>query len=216
MTTMVFVYLCVLGLCILAGIFSFKFIDKGLRIFFVLIVITFISELVSLKIKEKLGTKAPVYHFYNVIQLSFIGIYFLYTVCIKPKFIQMAGIILGSSIIGVVNLLFFQPLLTVNTNMLIVECILIIGMALFSLFTFLKAEDETNPVRKPHFQIWMALLILWSSSFFFWALLSYLKQMRSEYYTWISAVQTSINIIVYAWIGIVFFKQGKFLFGTKT
>src|SRR5690606_13108066 len=139
-------------------------------------------------------------------ELALTAYFFLYSTTIRARTWLLIVIALASIVLGIGNLLLFQPIMTYNTNMLMIECILTIGMALYALFDMMKKDEIIDILNHPHFRIWTALLILWTGTFFFWAFLSYLKNNNKQVYILLSVVQASLNILVYAFMGYTFYK----------
>lgn len=77
-------------------------------------------------------------------------------------------------------------------------------MSLFSLYKLLLRENLLDVLHYAHFRIWIAVLILWSSTFFFWAFLNYLRENHSTFYSHVAIGQVIINIAVYAFVGYTF------------
>lgn len=205
-----FLFYCCLAIlltAIIAGLVRWKNMDKALRIFWVLVSLSFMSEITALYCKHLFGTKAPVYHFFSIAELFLISLYFIYSLSLAYKRWHIALIALVCLTLGLSNLYFFQPLLRYNTNMLMIECVLIIAMALFALFRILLRDDLVKIFQYPHFKIWIALLVLWTSTFFFWALLSYLREKNPAYYSVIATGQVLINLFFYSYIALIFSKQ---------
>lgn len=201
-----YLYLIELLILIVVGFGIHKKFDKALRFFYYLLVLTLFSEGISIYFEIEYKTKAPVYHFYSILELFLISLYFLYSVFPRPRISIVFFSGLFCAILGLGNLYFFQPLITYNTNMLMIECVLIIAMALFALFKIMQQDEIVNVFSHPHFQIWIALLFLWTSTFFFWAFLDYLKKENLGYYEIIATGQTLINLFIYGYFVSVFLK----------
>lgn len=79
-------------------------------------------------------------------------------------------------------------------------------MSLYALFKIVQREDIAGLFTYPHFHITIALLLLWTSTFFFWAFLNYFKRSNELNYEVIGTGQVLVNLIVYCYIGFVFLK----------
>lgn len=199
-------YICLLIFFIdsIIGFIHRQSMDKATKIFHLLIVTSLVSEIIGAIVEAKLQTKAPVYHIFSIVELFLYLLFFLQTIQLKVKGFIILFLAAASCTLGLGNLYFFQPLKEYNTNMLMIECLLIICMALYSLYKLFLRESLIDVVHHPHFRIWVAILILWSSTFFFWAFLNYLRQQKSTYYEYIEIGQILINIAVYIYIGFTF------------
>jgi len=201
-------YLCLIVILINIIIIFYKrrYLGSSLKIIGCLLFFTLCSEIIALVVKNRYATKAPVYHFFSILELFLIMMYFYFSIYDTRKIIVMVLCAIFCLALGIGNLFYFQSLMDYNTNMLMLECVLIIGMALFAMFKILLRDDIINILSYPHFQIWAALLFLWSSTFFFWAFLDYLKNNNPIYYEMIAKSQVFVNLLFYTYLGFVFAK----------
>ncbi len=202
MDVLFYIYLVVLLLSIVAGSFRYARLDAAARVIFWLLVLTLISEATTIyTVKAKIG-KAPVYHFYSAVEIFMTTLYFLKT--IKPyhhKFLVGLSAILYP-LIAILNCIFLQPLHEINTNMISLESIIIIPMALYALYKMLVNDEIMNMFKYPHFWLWTSLLIYWSSVFFFWACFNALMKDDSPYKNLLLSLDGYVNIVVYAIMGL--------------
>ena len=200
------VYLLVLAYVNVIGITRWHYMDVPMRFFLALMLLTLLCEVFSNFYFMKHSTKAPIYHFYSMIELSLYGCYFLHTLYKRPSLLALVLLCLFSIAAGTINLSRFQPLHCYNTNILMMECIIVIAMSLYAMFSIARNDEIKDVMSYPHFQIWVSVLVLWTSTFFFFAFLLYLKKMENAYYNIIAPVQGLINIGIYIWVGYVFFR----------
>jgi hypothetical protein len=111
-------------------------------------------------------------------------------------------------LIGLSNALFLQPVLTLNSNVLILKAFTISAMSMYALYTILLDSKITYPERYQHFWFWALFLLLNSGSFFFWATVKILDK-GGHFIDFAQSVQMIINIIVYGGIFIIFLKYPK-------
>lgn len=66
-------YICLLVFFIdsIIGFMRWKYMDKAMKTFLVLITLSFLSEVVGAFVETKMQTKAPVYHFFSIAAFSF-------------------------------------------------------------------------------------------------------------------------------------------------
>ena len=199
-------YLIILGVDVTIGLLKYNILDRPLKVMFWMLFFCLVSEIVSSFLYNKIHTKAPVYHFFSIVELTTLAYYFLFIVKSNPPKWILIFIPAISIFLGLGNLILFQPLKIYNTNMLLMESVLISGMALYALFIIMKRDEILDLISYPHFRISIALLILWTATFFFWAFLSYLKKSNPDYYRIVALGQSSLNIATYSFIGYAYYK----------
>lgn len=185
----------------------YRYIDRPLKIFLGLLVSSFLSELAGIYSEYLYNNKAPVYHIFSILELFLICTYYIYCIKNNSQLPLVLSAFLMSILLGLGNLVFFQKFTEYNTNMLMIECVIIIGMSLFSLFKIVQKEDVISIVTYPHFHITIAMLLLWTSTFFFWAFLNYFKTSNAFNYEVIGTGQVIVNLIIYCYIGFVFLRH---------
>lgn len=205
------IYLTVIFVGAAISIFRYKHLDKALRFIGMLLLLTVVSETVSYILiqYENYDARYTVYHFYNIIQLLLISLFFIYA--IKPdhheKYTVMA--FFTAPLIGILNIIFFQPIDKLNTNMLMFESFVINTMALYLIYRLVKHNTTLDLFRSSHFQIALALLILWSSTFFFWGLIPVLSEDKWRYMQIAAHSHTVLNILIYSGIAIILMRLPK-------
>ncbi len=195
-------YILILFCLFVISIKKLEFVNTSMKYICLLGIITFVDESINTILKVSHFNKAPVYHFYNIIEFTLISYAFIFFVITKPSKIVLYAIPIVATCIGIGNLLFLQPLDVVNTNMLLVECVASIGMALYALYHVLNNDETFNIYKSPSFIIWSAILLLMTGTFFFWACFEFLLAPKSPYRMPLIIVQIIINIIVYISIAI--------------
>src|ERR1035438_728139 len=118
-----YIYVLILYITVLIGLFHYSIIDNTTKIIFWLLVWTCISETFTITIT--VGNKSfsiiskykfPFYHFYAIILIIFMSLYFLRVLKVA-HYMKLAFIIAVIwVIIGILNCIFFQPLNTLNLN----------------------------------------------------------------------------------------------------
>ena len=198
------IYLFVLVVTIIIGIIRYRRFDNATKILLLLLVVTTISEFICLfRVENHLG-KAPVYHFYNILEILLTTAYFLKTIKSYHFFRVMLISIIVWPLLGIFNTFFLQPLHKFNSNILMLESICIIAMSLYSLYKILLNDTLYNVLKYPHFWIWSIQLFFWSSSFFFWGYYEVLMQKGWALMPSFAKAQAIINILVYFGIGLTF------------
>jgi hypothetical protein len=203
----ILIYLLAVVLAVAAGIYNWKQLDKAARVFVVLLGVTLGNEISSIINAYATGNNMPLYHAFAVVQLTFIVAYFLHLhqIFTTGRLVVAAGVATGAAVLNVIN---FQPLDGINSNFLMLESIIIIIMSIISLYRIIDDERIEWPSRNVHFRIWLFLLILWSSTFFWWGLYTYIEQNK-ELRNIANYIRVVLNIIIYAGIGIALLKLPK-------
>ena len=189
------------------GLLRFRYLDKPLRVVWGLLVISSVSEMVSYIALEtgNVFIKGVVYHIYSIIEIVLITWFFLLR--IKPHHYRLLLLInfVGWPIVGVLNMLFLQPVDGLNTNMLMLESFVIITMCLYFIYWLLKNDVVHNIFGYSHFWVSIIWLLLWSGTFFFWAFIRVLYSDEWPYLQTAVLLQGILLVITYCGFGLVFF-----------
>lgn len=204
-------YYIILLLATITGVTLYRRLDKALRFIAILLVLTVISETASYILVElkEYGVRYSVFHIYSMLQLLLISLFFIFA--IKPyHYLKLifAGIVLCPTI-GIINIIYLQPLDRLNTNMLMFESFAINSMALYFIYYTIKNTGTRNIFKNIHVRIALLLLVMWSSTFFFWAFISVLFIGEWQYADTASHFFMIINILVYACLGILIYSTSK-------
>jgi hypothetical protein len=194
-------YLCLFSMIIasMAGLFKYKYLDTAMRLLVASLILTSISEICCYVavIYARYLLRCNIYHFYDIIQSILTTAYFIYA--IKPhhyRKLLLLNFIFWPAI-GISNIIFFQPLGTLNTNMLMVESFVFITLSLYFIYLTLKNDKVANIFKDAYFRIAVIILCLWSSSFFFWALVDFLFQGKWKYADVTMYLQSLIEAMAY-------------------
>lgn len=177
----------------------YRRLSDQLRVFAILLVVTSLNETVSylLAVYQKWETRYIIYHVFNMIQAILFTTYFIYTIKPRhPRIAIMTGVIFWT-LTGVLNIAFLQPLHTLNNNMLMVESFCFITMSLYVVYQLIRQDDFGNFIRQQNFHVAVLCLLLWSSSFFFWAFVRVLYRGQWQYVRIAIYAQGSVNILFY-------------------
>ena len=163
------------------------------------LIVTSISETAGFIVvnAHKFALRYTFYHFYDIIESILTTSYFI---CVfKPiysnRLIKIN--IIFWPLIGILNIIMFQPLGTMNTNMLMVESLLFISLSLFLIYETIRQNQVENIFKYPHFWMAVLFLLLWCSSFFFWAFVHSLYVDKWKYRIVVMYLQSIIEAIVY-------------------
>lgn len=196
-----FLYLGVIFLAILGGVYKLKHKDTASKILLVLLCLTLVSEFITYWAAIKFGNNMFVYHFFAPIQLVLLGIYFDN---LEHRFRRKIGLLIGASgiVIAIVNTAFFQPLKILNSNFLLFEGLVIMGLALYT-FQRILADERIDIYKYRHFWMIVILIFFWSVTYTTWALFSVLQVKKLFLMPYVSNVLWIVNVITYSAIGFV-------------
>ncbi len=196
-----YIYLSVLLLAILGGIRKLNHKDSSYKILIGLLCLTFISELTSYWAAIKIQNNMFVYHFFAPLQLIILGKYFD---SINHNKKQKIGFIIGiiGAIIAVVNTIYFQPLKILNSNFLLFEGLVIMGLSLYT-FQGILTNEKIDIYKYGHFWMIVIFIFFWSITYTWWALYTVLQEKERFLLLNVTQVLWAVNIITYSAIGFV-------------
>ncbi|CAG0993614.1 hypothetical protein ARNL5_03442 [Anaerolineae bacterium] len=197
-----YIYLGVICLAIIGGLYNIKQRDIAMKILVALLCLTLISEFTAYWAAITYRNNMFIYHFFAPIQLVILCVYFDNIGDRHKK--RKNGLLIGVTgvVIAVINTLFFQPLQIFNSNFLLFEGIVIMGLALFT-FQRILTDDKIDIYRYSHFWIVTILIFFWSITYTTWALFSVLQIKKLFLMSYVSKVLWAVNIITYSAIGFV-------------
>lgn len=196
-----YVYITVLLLATLGGIYKLSERDKASKVIVVLLTLTFLSECSAHWAALRFRNNMFIYHFFAPIQLIILGVYFDLIEGIRKR---KTGLMIGmlSTLVATVNTAYFQPLHILNSNFLLFEGLIIMGLTLYS-FQRILTDDTINIYKYGHFWTIVILIFFWSVTYTTWALYSVLQVKKLFLIPYISHILWSVNVITYAAIGFV-------------
>jgi hypothetical protein len=160
-------YILTLTVSVGIGVVKNVFHSKGLRLVWLLLALTVLSELLARVVTS--NVRYCLYHLYSTYELILITLFFVLTV--RPNLYRRLLIPAAIFWISICALnLFLQPITALNTNILLVECVAIIFMSLTAMYVMLMDDSISQMLTYPSFWIWSSFLFLWCATFFFWAL----------------------------------------------
>lgn len=184
--------------------------DTPGRIIVCLLVLTIIGDLTARWYGHvHQNKKTPVFHFYNIAEMLLIATYYILLIWKRKKLWYIILSIIVFSALGLLNIIYLQPLNRLNSNFLILESFFTIAFSLYSLYRILLDDDIIKVLRFPHFWISALLLLLASGSFFFWTVVIQILKDHRHYLLFAENTQMIINIIVYLGIGLSFLLYHK-------
>lgn len=193
--------LCLLSILLatLVGVIRYKQYSIAMKIIVYGLIVTSISETAGFIVvnAHRYALRYTFYHFYDIIESVLTTSYFIYVLKPNNQERLMKFNVIFWPVIGVSNIIFFQPLGTMNTNMLMVESLMFISLSLFLIYETIRQNKVDNIFKYPHFWMAVLILLLWCSSFFFWAFVHSLYVDKWKYRIVAMYLQSIIEAIVY-------------------
>jgi len=202
-------YLLVLFVVFSCSLYRYKHLDKASRIFSLLIGLTFITETVAYIVARIYRNNMAVYSIFNPVQMFMYSLYFNYAIDVFRK--RHIGIYIGiiASLLGLVSILYFQPITHFNSYFLIFEGITVIGMSLFAFFRLLLISDGLILYKYAHFWLMAILVSFWAVTFFDWSMYEYFSNQSKEPLWIVNLFILMENIVSYLAFGFVFLLYPK-------
>lgn len=204
-TFVVYPYFATLISIFLIGVARYRILDKGTKTLYWMMVVTLTAELMTTFWPH---SKSKIYHFYNLLEIVLITWYFLQNI----QFRNLKVFAIASTFyvaIEICNTLLYQSLAKFNSNFIIFECLLVIPMSLYSLYKIMINDKIDKLQSYVHFWFWTAMLVYFSSSFFFWPFVVYFFKHNKLYFDISSSMHALVNQVFYTIILIVFVKYPK-------
>jgi hypothetical protein len=202
------IYLALLLIGFIAGLFKFRYLSIQLKIITALLGITFISETISRVLVFKIRNSNPVYHFYAPLEILALGIFFFVstsgTFFRKMIFISFLSLLLFS----IINSIFFQKIMTFNSNVDLMKIPITLIISFAAIWDHLRKPISGNFYIDPYLIILIGILWFNITSFFFFIAHNYFVGNNIPTKT-IGLIQYISNMVYYFifLIAIVIFKK---------
>lgn len=193
-----------------ASIYRWKNLNRPDKIIGLLLLITFISECISLYLTVSIRNNLYAYHIFNPLQLCLIALYYNYAIpFLKKRHIGIIIAILGV-IVGLLNSVYLQPFGTFPSAFLLFEAFCIIILSLLSFYSILYEEDYKITT---NVQFWISVLFLifWAFTFFLWGSYVSFTQVLKDKLSLIAGMIAGINFIFYPSLFIIFLFYRKMI-----
>lgn len=202
-------YNLVLLLVSVFAVFNFRKMELASRIICVLIWIASITEVLAWYTAKHFHNNLPVYNIFSYLELTLVCLYFNYSIDTFRKrfigyYIALAGILLG-----LLNTIFFQPLTTLNSNFIFVECLCIVSMSLYSFYRLLLVSNNLYLQNNTHFWVPCVLIFYWCTTLFSWGMYDFFAGLLQEKTAILNICLLMVNIITYLAYATIFFLPSK-------
>ncbi|MBB6004349.1 hypothetical protein HNP25_003012 [Arcicella rosea] len=156
------VYLFILALATMVGVFRFKVISTSNKCFLLLVLITLIVEIIAWQLAMKSGTNIIVYHIFTPMQCALVLLGYYKETKIKVFFYLIPFVI----VLGTVTSIWIQPIPSFNSYYICFELFLFIFLALTFFKRLLIIETNQKLKNFPFFWISSGMLIFSITSIF--------------------------------------------------
>lgn len=169
--------------------------------------LVFITELLAWNAALEFKNNLAVYAIYGFFEIALVSLYFNYSIKVFRK--HNIGFYIASVVIlmGILNTIFIQPLNTLNTNYIFLECLVVVSMSLFSIYRLI-IEDKNNLKLSKEVHFWFPCIFIleWCGNFLSWGLYDYFQEeMKDSAYILNNSLYV-VNIIVYlSFAAVIFF-----------
>lgn len=189
----------------------YNILDQAAKIICCLTVLTCFTETIALYYSHFYHFNMPVYAVFNIIQMALICVYFNYSIDIFYKKNLGYHFACISIILGILNLIYLQPINSFNSYYLVFESLGIISMSLFSFFRLLLMHEQLRIKYYIHFWIPVCFVFFWSVTFLSWSLHDYIVLFHASPLNILilEALTVIAEIITYSAIGFLFYYYPK-------
>lgn len=193
----------------IAGFKRRRQFDRSTRFLWLYTCAAFTVELSAIFAIVLFGQNMPLYGIYSLIEFGLLALYFNYSIDILKS--HNIGLIIGGLgiILGILNIIFKQPLNKFNSYFLYLEGTVVICLSFLSFLRIFYLSDDLRLVRLRHFWFSFILCSFWTTTFLFWGLFDYFYKSGSK---WSWLIDSSVNIIsclTYLAFAIVFWRYPK-------
>lgn len=202
------IYLLVILVSLFIGVIKFRKLSVASKGLTILLIATFISELVSRVLAASIKNSNPAYHFYIPISF-FLSVFIMFAISNNAKLkvaLKITSPLILLMLIG--NSLFFQDIYIFNSN---AQLISILTLLTFSIFLFLEIIDkDIYPFSIIDSDSIIIIAFLWFNltSFLFYLLLNYFLRNNISM-ALLNGIHFVSNLVYYTLFGISLLKAKK-------
>jgi hypothetical protein len=216
MNEIIYLYLMALAITFASGLRIFRNAEPAIRTIIILVGLTLLVESSGMAAAKIYKGNLQLYYSFSVVHFILVCLYFHQSVAMfRQKKIAIAVMAAGV-ILFILNLLFLQPFNSLNSNFMLIEAILIIGMCMLSFYRLMVEHEYLSLKRHPHFWITSILLVFWSVTFLNWGLYDTLEATMDKERWKVHFAVIVFDIITYSSICLVFilYKRMRYRHGT--
>ncbi len=190
------------------AIFRFAKVDKATRALCCWIWLGVTTESLAWLWALRQGNNMPVYTISSFAELAIICSYFHFSQPDIGKKKIGYLVVPAVTILGVLNLIYLQPIDQNNSNFVFLECLVFSIMGLYSIYRLLLADD-IRLTQQTHFWIVLIFQFYQCGSLWNWGFYNYMLRRHNDVLIVWQAIFITINVIVYAGFALVLFLYPK-------
>jgi hypothetical protein len=195
-------------LAVFCAVYRFKQVDTGTRYLCLFIWLGAVAETVGWVVALKYRNNMPVYAISSLVTYTVICMYFN---SILPGFKRYAlgiWIALAGLCLGVWIILKYQPLHVINSSFLFYECLVIVCMALYSMYKRLMATDLRLSL-ETHY--WGASILLFykCTALWNWGFYDFFTERHVDKVMYLNTGILLVNLLAYFSLSILLFFYPK-------
>lgn len=205
------VHLVVMGLGIIAGAFRFKLLARSVRWFYLLLLISFLTEMVAWGVGKVFKTNIIVFHFFIVIQFALVALAYQQELTKYKQWILL-------SVIGLLSVSFLNTLLKFDslfveypTTVRTCSNLLIVAWSLIYLKTLLDTTRSDSFTEYPLFWISIGWLLFIGVTFFSLGAFNFINTSNSSFRSLFQYLRITANFALYVLFIIAFISKQRTL-----
>lgn len=192
----------------LFAIFRYRNVDKATRLIFYWIWLGVVTEGIGEITKNRYGTNIHVYGISCLMEFFILCSYFNESVPTLKK--KHLGLLIGAAgiLLGLLNILFLQPLNRLNSNFLFFEALVIVCLSLYALYRKF-ADPDLRLLKESHFCLACLLLFYECASLWNWGIYDYVLQVYPEQISILNISLVAGNTLTYTICGLLIYFYPK-------
>ncbi len=208
MTTRFLIYLTLLLLVCLLGLFQYKRLSRPYRLLTLFVLVTFLSELATRYFARVYVNSGPVYHLYLPVQYFFITAFYGNLLPRWKTALSWSWVVFV--LLVLVNAMLYQSPLHFASNIILLSCPVYILCALLSFRNMLSLTDERPLLRQELFWYNTSTLFLYIFTFFCWSFYNILlKSGNTVSVATLTTVMYVLGLQYYIVTGIVIYLDAR-------
>jgi hypothetical protein len=207
--TLYYIYLVLIVVSFLASlsVYAKKENPLYLKIFPVLLLATFLVEIIAKKIGDAKGNNLLLYSLFSAAEFGFY-LFFFSSVYRENKAKKTAfNSMMIYLILALINIFFVQRMKVFHTYTFMLGCVLILGFGAYYFFDLIRATQTGKLSRNPAFWITAALMVYYCCDLPVFGILNYITFLSPGTYRGLLVVYNFMNIILYSLFTVAFLCQ---------
>ena len=206
MSTRFLIYLIVLLITWIMGLYNFKKLSSPYRVLTIFILVTFISELTTRIFIKEYRNSCPPYHIYQPLQYFFITTFYFHYLKKSRAIICWSWV--AFIIFSMINTSLMQDVWMVPTNAMLPSNIIYVLCSLLLFKNMLQHTEEKQLLRQGLFWYNTSTLILYTFNFFCWSFFNFLLRTKNSTLA-LSDITYVLNMQYYLTTGIVIYLDSR-------